>query len=150
MAEELDVQTIRTASRAIVFVTGEAGLSHVARLEAELTTIASERTPLVILDLTSLNFIASRAMGVLVSFHRRMSLQDGKVRVAAPKSRVRDALEMARLHLVLDIYESLDEALKGRQPRQSSRGSNDQLSICETASGCQCVFGRGHLRLGCR
>jgi anti-sigma B factor antagonist len=116
VAEELDVQTIRTATRAIVFVTGEAGLSHVARLEAELTNIASGRTPLVILDLTSLNFIASRAMGVLMGFHRRMELQNGKVRVAAAcPSRVRDALEMARLHLVLDIYDTLEEALKGEK-----------------------------------
>jgi anti-anti-sigma factor len=114
---ELDVQSIRTGNRAIVFVTGDAGLSHVARLEAELTSIASDRIPLVILDLTSLDFIASRAIGVLMGFHRRMELQNSKVRVAtASPSRVRDALEIARLHTVLETYDTLEAALKGNEP----------------------------------
>jgi anti-sigma B factor antagonist len=111
--EKLEVQTIVAAKRAIVRVSGDAGLANVARLEAELTNVASNRLPLVIIDLTDLTFIASRGMGVLVSFHRRMSLQKGHVRVAAPKSRVRDALEIARLNTVLDMYESLEAALKG-------------------------------------
>ena len=54
------------------------------------------------------------AMGVLMSFQRRMTLQEGKVRVVVPPSRVRDALEIARLHTVLNIYDTLDAALKAR------------------------------------
>jgi anti-sigma B factor antagonist len=111
--EDLDVQTLRTGKRVIVRVSGDAGLATVSRLEAELTNIASTRPPLVIVDLTALRFIASRGMGVLMGFHRRMTLQKGKVRVAVPPSRVRDALEIARLHNVLEMYDSVEEALRG-------------------------------------
>src|SRR4051812_38034286 len=82
--DELDVQTIRSGKKLIVRVSGEAGLANVSRLEAELTNLASSRSPLVIIDLSDLTFIASRGMGVLMGFHRRMQLQKGKVRVVSP------------------------------------------------------------------
>ena len=112
MSDELDVQTLRTGNRVIVRVSGDAGLANVSRLEAELTRVAATSPPLVIVNLSDLSFIASRGMGVLMGFHRRMTLQNGQVRVVAPASRVRDALEIARLHDVLDIYDTVGEALK--------------------------------------
>jgi len=112
--DALDVQTIRTPKRVIVRVTGDAGLTNIARLEAELSSVVSERPAVVIVDLTDLTFIASRGMGALMSFHRRMQLQKSVVRVASPQSRVRDALEIARLHTVLEMYDSLEAALKGK------------------------------------
>jgi anti-sigma B factor antagonist len=112
LSNDLDVQTLRTRKRVIVRVSGDAGLANISRLEAELTNVASFRPPLVIVDLSGLAFIASRGIGVLMGFHRRMTLQKGKVRIVAPPSRVRDALEIARLHSVLEMFESLDLALK--------------------------------------
>jgi len=109
---KLDVQAIRTGKRVIIRVSGDAGLANVAHLEAELTSVASSRPPLVIIDFTDLNFIASRGMGALMGFHRRMTLQKGEVRVVAPPARVRDALQIARLHDVLQIFDTLDQALK--------------------------------------
>jgi anti-anti-sigma factor len=109
---ELGVQTLRTRKRVVVYVSGDAGLANVSRLEAELTNVASSRPPLVIVDLSGLTFIASRGIGVLMGFHRRMTLQNGKVRIVAPPSRVRDALEIARLHSVLELFDTLDLALQ--------------------------------------
>src|SRR5690349_22577311 len=92
VSDPLNVETLRTEKQVIVRVSGDAGLANVSRLEAELTSVAAARPPLVIIDLTDLAFIASRGMGVLMGFHRRMTLQEGQVRVVAPPSRVRDAL----------------------------------------------------------
>jgi anti-sigma B factor antagonist len=114
VSDELDVQTVRTGKRLIVRVNGDAGLANVSRLEAELTHIAAEQLPLVVVDLSDLTFIASRGMGVLMGFHRRMELQKGKVRIVSPPSRVRDALEISRLHTVFDMFETLESALKGK------------------------------------
>ena len=113
MDDKLDVQTIRSGKRAIVRVSGDAGLANVSHLEAELTNVASTRVPLIIIDFSDLRFIASRALGVLMGFHRRMMPQKGQVRVVAPPSRVRDALEISRLHEVLAIYDTLKAALAG-------------------------------------
>ena len=113
MSEPLNVETLRTEKQVIVRVIGDAGLANVSRLEAELTSVAATQPPLVIIDLTGLDFIASRAMGVLMGFHRRMTLQQGQVRVVAPPSRVRDAIEIARLHNVLDVYNTVGDALRG-------------------------------------
>src|SRR5215207_9482274 len=84
----LDVQTIRTPNRVIVRVSGDAGLANVSRLEAELTNVASMQPPVVIIDFTELSFIASRAMGVIMGFQRRMTLQGGAVKIVAPPARV--------------------------------------------------------------
>ena len=116
VSDELDVQTVRTGKRIIVHVRGDAGLANVSRLEAELTNLASQRPPLVVIDLSDLTFIASRGMGVLMGFHRRMELQNGKVRIAAPPSRVRDAMEIARLHTVFNMYDDLESALRAPKP----------------------------------
>jgi anti-anti-sigma factor len=112
VSEPLTVETLRTEKQVIVRVSGDAGLANVSRLEAELTSVAATQPPLVIIDLSDLAFIASRAMGVLMGFHRRMTLQQGQVRVVAPASRVRDAIEIARLHNVLDVYDSVSDALR--------------------------------------
>ena len=119
--DKLEVQSIRTPKHVIVRVSGDAGLANLGRLEAELTNIVATCPPLVIIDFTDLAFIASRAMGALMSFQRRMSLQKGQVRVVAPPSRVRDALEIARLHSVLEIFDSLEAALKAK----SREGDSD-------------------------
>jgi anti-anti-sigma factor len=111
---KLEVQSLRTPRHVIVRVSGDAGLANLGRLEAELTSVVATHPPLVIIDFTDLMFIASRAMGALMSFQRRMSLQNGQIRVVAPPSRVRDALEIARLHSVLEIFDSLEAALKGK------------------------------------
>ena len=113
VSDPLNVESLRTEKQVIVRVSGDAGLANVSRLEAELTSVAATQPPLVIVDLSDLAFIASRAMGVLMGFHRRMTLQQGQVRVVAPASRVRDALEIARLHNVLDVYDSVGDALRG-------------------------------------
>lgn len=112
MPEEIQVQTLRTGGRIVVYLRGDAGTANVSRLEAELTNVAATHPSEVIVELTGLTFIASRAMGAIMGFHRRMTLQGGKVKIVAPPSRVRDALEIARLHEVLEVHGSMQEALK--------------------------------------
>jgi anti-anti-sigma factor len=109
---------MRSETRVIVRVSGDAGLANISHLEAELTNLASTRPPLVIIDFTHLDFIASRAMGALMGFHRRMALQNGTVRIVAPASRVRDSLEIARLHDLLEMYGTLDDALQGKHQHE--------------------------------
>ncbi|WP_156758662.1 STAS domain-containing protein [Actinokineospora pegani] len=70
---------------------------------------AAESTPLVI-DLTSVDFLASAGMSVLVRAHQQWPT----LRVVAEGRVVLRPLQMTRLTDVLDIYPSLDAAVAGR------------------------------------
>ena len=82
------METNSHPSGLIVRVVGEAGISNVAVLERELTKILVLRPPLVVFDLSGLDFIASLGMGALMSFRQGLVRNGGMVRVAAAQPAV--------------------------------------------------------------
>jgi len=68
---------------------------------------------LAIVDLAPFTFIDSSGLAALVSLHRRLSGLGGELRLAAPGRDVLAVLELARLHRLFEIYDTVPEALEG-------------------------------------
>src|SRR5262249_55888512 len=96
----------------VVRLEGSASFSYVDRLQFALVRLVARRTPLVVLDLSELTFIASLAMGILVTFRRDLGRWGGHVRVAGARPEIYEALQAAGLTELFDFYTTVDEAAR--------------------------------------
>jgi anti-anti-sigma factor len=105
------VSVRETTSGLVVRIAGDAGVTQVAALEAELIKVLVKRPALVVLDLAELVFVSSLGMGALVKFRRGITSHGGQVRLAAMPSLIGDAFKRARLDLLFPTFATVDEAM---------------------------------------
>jgi anti-anti-sigma factor len=86
---------------------GEAGYLESAVLDSALMPLRARRTALVTFDLSELTFIASLALGILVSFYRSAKQYGGRVRLTAMQPNVREAIERTGL---IRLFQESDAA----------------------------------------
>jgi anti-sigma B factor antagonist len=68
-----------------------------------LDQVARGGADTVVIDLTSVSFCDSTALGVLVGTHRRMQGEDRRLEIRAPSPAVRHLLEVSGLDQVLNL-----------------------------------------------
>ncbi len=111
--QPLAVEVDRREDAAIVRLRGSADMDVSPRLRDELLTLASERVPQIILDMTELQFICSVGLGEIVAAHSRCRHHDGVIKIVAPQPHIADVLEKTKLTRLFSIFDSVDEALAG-------------------------------------
>ena len=79
-----------------------------ARLLAEVL----EQTSRVVLDLSGVTSMDGAGIGELVQVHTSALARNANVKCAGANELVRNLLELTNLNTVLEIYESLEEALE--------------------------------------
>lgn len=107
----ISVQTSQHPSGLIVKIAGDAGVENVPELERELTRLSATHPPLIVFDLSALDFIASLGMGALMAFRKVIVRTGGTVRLAAAKPAVLDAFKRAALKELFNTCATVDEAL---------------------------------------
>jgi anti-sigma B factor antagonist len=70
----------------------------------------------VVLDLVSVTFLDSTALGTIVGLLRRVREGGGELRVVLPETAARRIFEVTALDRALDIWPSRDAALSGARP----------------------------------
>jgi anti-sigma B factor antagonist len=68
-----------------------------------------------VVDLDDVGFLDSTALGVLVGVLKRARSEDGDVRIVCTQPRVRKVFEITRLDSAFDLFDSVDEAVRGAQ-----------------------------------
>jgi anti-anti-sigma factor len=91
---------------------GSASFNNLDQLQFALIRLVARRMPLAVLDLSELTFIASLAMGVLVTFRRDLGRWGGRVRIAGARPEIYEALQVAGLTDVFEFYPTVEEAIK--------------------------------------
>ena len=61
--------------------------------------------------LTKLEFVDSSGLGVFLSCMRKVTSADGNFKLAELNSTVRSLFELVRMHRVIEIYNTMDEAI---------------------------------------
>ena len=74
----------------------------------------------IIVDCTRLDYISSYGIGVLVRLHNKLAKHGGDVKVAAPHSRVLQALTLMRMGEVFSIYPDVDRARLAFRPKDAT------------------------------
>ncbi len=74
--------------------------------------VRNEGKTRIILDFTNVELITSTALGVFITFHRKIHAQGGKLAIYGLDDRLRDLLKISLLHRVFHLCSSFEEALE--------------------------------------
>ena len=66
----------------------------------------------VVLDLSRLRFLDSSGLGAFLFCHRQASARGGAVKLCRMSSQVRAVIELVRLHRMLDLLDTREEAVQ--------------------------------------
>jgi len=84
-------------------------------LRERLHGLLAEETQRLIVDLDDVGFLDSTALGVLVGALKRARGEGGDVRIVCTQPRVRKVFEITRLDSAFDLFDTVDEAVRGAQ-----------------------------------
>ncbi len=107
----MNVAIERRGSAAVVTLDGEVHVPQAGVLKGHLLELVAEEIPRVVLDLTSVGFLGSAGLGVIVLAHIKARTFRGEFRLVSPRPKVMRALEVTRLTKLFTIYDSVDAAL---------------------------------------
>lgn len=66
----------------------------------------------LVLDMSHLHFVDSSGCGAILSCVRRMTAKGGNLKIAGLHQQVRTLFEMIRMHRLIDIHDSRDDAIR--------------------------------------
>ena len=84
-------------------------------LRERLHGLLADQTQKLVVDLDDVGFLDSTALGVLVGALKRARSEGGDVRIVCTQPRVRKVFEITRLDSAFDLFDSVDEAVRGAQ-----------------------------------
>ncbi len=65
----------------------------------------------VLLDMSGLRFVDSAGIGAVLSCLRRLSASEGDLKLCGVSKTVRSSFEIARMHRIIDIFDTCDEGM---------------------------------------
>lgn len=108
--QQLKLSTRTHNANTVVVLAGELDLATAPELDAYLDEIETGDGPRVVLDLSSLSFMDSTGIRILIRHHRQTAEQGGRLGLAAPQPIVAKALKITGLDQELHLYATIDDA----------------------------------------
>ncbi len=81
------------------------------KLVEVVSELAEQGSLDLVISLSKVKWISSTGLGILVSARSRFAKEGGVVKLAHPNDRVLGILQVTRLNLIFDVYESEEEAI---------------------------------------
>ncbi|MEY2458637.1 MAG: anti-sigma factor antagonist [Acidimicrobiaceae bacterium] len=97
----------------VLAVSGEIDIATAPSLRERLHALLAEDKRQLVVDLDDVGFLDSTALGVLVGVLKRARSEGGEVRIVCTQPRVRKVFEITRLDSAFDLFDSVDEAVRG-------------------------------------
>ena len=98
---------------AVLTVSGEIDIATAPSLRERLHGLLADDKHQLVVDLDDVGFLDSTALGVLVGVLKRARSEGGEVRIVCTQPRVRKVFEITRLDSAFDLFDSVDEAVRG-------------------------------------
>lgn len=107
----LSLASHRGPQHTVVDVDGPIDYHSAPQLLGHLTTTEIQNVPLLILDLTRVDFCDSSALGAFVDIHRRRAAAGHRFALIGIQAEVRRILELTRLASVLPLHDTAEDVL---------------------------------------
>lgn len=98
-------------SNRVIEITGRLDIRVAPVLKESLSQELGNSTARLVVDLLRVEFIDSSALGVLVGIHRDAERNAGKLLLVSPEGPARQIFTLSRTDQLLNLYDSLEEAL---------------------------------------
>ena len=108
--KSLRLETEELGSAVVVRICGSVSINHAEQLRERLEEIAAGQTPILVLDLSKMDFICSTGLGAIIFGHLKSRHHNGQIRLVSPQPAVRELLETTRLTKLFPLYESVEQA----------------------------------------
>lgn len=95
----------------VISITGELDTFGTAAIEEAFQAALPDRTVDVVIDLSGVPFLTSRALAMFVVKAQAMNRAGGQLHLAGPRKMVRQIFEQAGFTSLFPIHKSADEAI---------------------------------------
>ncbi|MCF7919329.1 MAG: STAS domain-containing protein [Candidatus Cloacimonetes bacterium] len=95
----------------IVKISGELDASNSKDLRKAFDDYFN-RTSIFILDFSDLQFMDSTGLGTIIRIFKHAELKQGYLCIANPRNKAARVLHMTQAHKVINIFDTIDEALQ--------------------------------------
>ncbi|MHB1361202.1 MAG: STAS domain-containing protein [Thermoleophilia bacterium] len=110
---ELNIQSERIGGGvAVITVAGELDLYTAPRLKENLLAALEDGALKIVIDMASVHFIDSSALGVLIGGVKRLKPKGGRLVLVSVDENVNWIFQITGLNSVFDIYSSHEDALR--------------------------------------
>ena len=96
---------------AVVHVYGSAGMGEADTIRMELDQLVGRKVPLIVMELSEMDFICSAGLGAIIDAHHRSREHDGQVRLVNPQPAVLHLLEMTNLTKLFSVFPTVSDAV---------------------------------------
>jgi anti-sigma B factor antagonist len=100
----------------VIIPVAELDAANTAEFKRDIARVLEAHSR-VILDLTRLRFIDSSGLGAIISCLRKLNEKQGDLKLCGMSRQVRTAFELVRMHRIIDIHGTREEAIHGFQAR---------------------------------
>jgi anti-anti-sigma factor len=107
---ELEISTSRDGEIDTILIDGPVDSATIELLKEKLDPVCNRPGARVILDCQHLTYLNSRAIGLLVKYHRNLITSRGRMALCCLNSKLVRTLELLQLGKALNIYESREKA----------------------------------------
>ncbi|WP_283133252.1 STAS domain-containing protein [Rhizohabitans arisaemae] len=97
--------------QAVVTVAGELDTLTSTRLDRHLAEVLREHGTLIILEISGVTFMDSRALGVILHYWKQLAALDGRLALAGARYRSTKVLWVTGLIERLPVYDDVESAL---------------------------------------
>lgn len=111
MADDVVLEVEKHPTYTVIRASGYIDISTSPRLREKIIEVVSDDASLLLLDLGSIEFLDSSALGVILNGWKLVQAEGGTLAVISPQPRITKIFEITGLHLSIHLYQSIDEAL---------------------------------------
>lgn len=104
----------------VIELEGEVDVYTAPQLKQQIITLLDNNTTKVIVDLTSVDYLDSTALGVLIGGLKRLRERDGSLDLVCPNPRIRRIFEITGLDKIFDIHQTQDEVVSAGKSKGGS------------------------------
>jgi anti-sigma B factor antagonist len=108
----------RTGEALVLYVAGDLDVLTSPTLGTHLDIALADAPALLVVDLTEVEFLSSAGIGLLVETHRLTARANISLRVVAEGAATSRPLRMMRIDEIIDLYPTVDDAIRGRSLEQ--------------------------------
>lgn len=88
------------------------GPNHYERFDETLDRALAHEPPRLVIDLSDCRYVQSPGVGMIMAARSSMADRHGRVSVVVSTKPIRKLFDLLQLNQVVDIYESLEQALQ--------------------------------------
>ncbi|MCM2254972.1 MAG: STAS domain-containing protein [Vicinamibacteria bacterium] len=109
----MDLEVTEQGGATVVALTGELDSTNAEDVQKRITALLEEGRLKLVLDFSTLDFITSAGLRVLLATTKKLKGRGGELRVCAPNEAVAEVFEISGFQTLLRVFATRAEALSG-------------------------------------